>query len=263
VLDPADLLRAYDERLRGCEATDEPEGALVERDGPLLRIAGGLRGFISAPADLGVDGAELDALIARQRDVFALRGQSVEWKTRAHDRPVSLLRRLRAAGFVPEEEETVLVGLAAPLTAAGDPPEGVVLRRTSELGDFERIAALQSEIWQADWSGIAEDLRGRSSAGGERFAVFVAEAGGRLVAAAWVALRPEAGFACLWGGSTHPEFRRRGIYHALVARRAELALAAGIPYLQVDASSASRPILERLGFVRITTTTPYVWSPPS
>jgi hypothetical protein len=30
----------------------------------------------------------------------------------------------------------------------------------------------------------------------------------------------------------------------------------------VDASDASRPILERLGFIAVTTTTPWVWSPP-
>jgi hypothetical protein len=32
-------------------------------------------------------------------------------------------------------------------------------------------------------------------------------------------------------------------------------------FLQVDASDNSRPILQRLGFVALTTTTPYVWSP--
>ncbi len=45
------------------------------------------------------------------------------------------------------------------------------------------------------------------------------------------------------------------------ATRARLAVARGIRYLQVDASASSRPILERLGFVAVTTTTPYVWSP--
>jgi hypothetical protein len=30
----------------------------------------------------------------------------------------------------------------------------------------------------------------------------------------------------------------------------------------VDASSDSAPILRRLGFQAITTTTPYVWTPP-
>jgi hypothetical protein len=35
----------------------------------------------------------------------------------------------------------------------------------------------------------------------------------------------------------------------------------GARLLQVDASDDSRPILERLGFVAVTTTTPYVWAP--
>ena len=34
-------------------------------------------------------------------------------------------------------------------------------------------------------------------------------------------------------------------------------------YLETDASEDSRPILERLGFVAVTTTTPYIWSPPA
>ena len=34
-------------------------------------------------------------------------------------------------------------------------------------------------------------------------------------------------------------------------------------YLQVDASSDSKPILLRLGFQAITTTTPWVWTPPT
>jgi hypothetical protein len=40
-----------------------------------------------------------------------------------------------------------------------------------------------------------------------------------------------------------------------------LAREPGIRYLQVDASPDSRPILERLGFLALTTTTPYIWRP--
>ena len=68
-------------------------------------------------------------------------------------------------------------------------------------------------------------------------------------------------FATLWGGATLPEWRRRGIYRATVAYRANLAARAGFRYLETDASDESRPILERLGFTAVTTTTPYVWSP--
>ena len=57
--------------------------------------------------------------------------------------------------------------------------------------------------------------------------------------------------------------RGRGIYRALVARRAAIAQERGIRYLQVDASDDSRPILERLGFTPLTTSTPYIWRPPA
>lgn len=90
----------------------------------------------------------------------------------------------------------------------------------------------------------------------------MAEAGGQLVAAAWLVIRAGTDFAGLWGGSTLPGWRGRGVYRALVDHRAQLAAARGVLFLQVDASAASRPILQRLGFTAVTTTTPYVWSPP-
>ncbi|MDX6313211.1 MAG: hypothetical protein QOF44_2675, partial [Streptomyces sp.] len=68
-------------------------------------------------------------------------------------------------------------------------------------------------------------------------------------------------FASLWGGGTVPAWRGRGIYRALVSHRAGIAAELGYRFLQVDASSQSRPILERLGFTALSTTTPYVFQP--
>ncbi len=100
------------------------------------------------------------------------------------------------------------------------------------------------------------------SAAPEQIAVLVAEAGGEVVAAAWLVFRGRTGFASLWGGSTLPAWRGRGIYRALVTARAKLAVARGVRLLHVDASDDSAPILRRLGLHAVTTTTPYVWSPP-
>ena len=50
----------------------------------------------------------------------------------------------------------------------------------------------------------------------------------------------------------------QGIYRALVARRAQLAVERGHRILQVDASDDSRPILERLGLCVVGGTTPYI-----
>jgi GNAT superfamily N-acetyltransferase len=82
-----------------------------------------------------------------------------------------------------------------------------------------------------------------------------------VVSAAWLTYEAGTEFAGLWGGSTLPGWRGRGIYRALVARRAQLAVARGVTYLQVDASADSSPILRRLGLQAVTTTTPYVWAP--
>ncbi|MEV1242203.1 GNAT family N-acetyltransferase [Nonomuraea sp. NPDC050022] len=258
--EPSPLLAAYDRtRLRVPE--HPADGLVYEMDGPLLRVTGRFRGFVEGPPVLGVEGDRLDALIARQRDHFAARGEAVEWKTRAHDLPADLPDRLVRAGFAPEERETVLVGVAKEMLDAPPLAAGVTIRQVTADADLRAIAAMESVVWGEDWSWLGEDLIQRVKADPGGIAVLVAEADGRVVSAAWLVHMPGTGFAGLWGGSTLPEWRGRGIYRALVARRAQLAVAAGVDHLQVDASDDSRPILGRLGFHTVTTTTPYVWTP--
>ncbi|MFI7609197.1 GNAT family N-acetyltransferase [Micromonospora sp. NPDC049366] len=120
---------------------------------------------------------------------------------------------------------------------------------------------MEEEVWQADRSHLAESLGREIAADPQSISVVVAEAGETVVSAGWIRYLPAPGFASLWGGSTLSQWRRRGIYRALVTYRARLAEQRGRTLLQVDASDDSRPILERLGFVPVTTTTPYVYTP--
>jgi GNAT superfamily N-acetyltransferase len=258
---PEQLRDLYDARLRPWVEPDPAPGIVVERFGGLVRVTGREQGFVESGPDVGLEGAALDAAIALHRDHFAARGEAMEWKTRSHDRPADLVDRLVAAGFEPEEPETVLVGIAADLAHGGAAPAGVRIRRTEDPADFARIAAMESAVWKEDWTWLGNDLEREVAHDARHFLVFVAEADGEVVSAAWLANTPGTGFAGLWGGSTLAAWRGRGIYRALVATRARAALDRGVEYLQVDASRDSRPILERLGFVAVTTTTPYVWSP--
>ena len=130
-----------------------------------------------------------------------------------------------------------------------------------ERGDFARIAQLEESVWNEEHNWV-DSLADERAADPQGLRVFVAEAGGLTVSAGWVRFPSETEFVTLWGGATLPAWRGRGIYRALVARRAKLAAERGRRYIEVDASDDSRPILERLGFVPVTTTTPYVWSPP-
>jgi GNAT superfamily N-acetyltransferase len=260
--DVAALLEAYDTQLRG-QLTDQlPEGVYAERDGPLLRIVGAAHGGFIHYRDLGgLEGAELDELIARQVREFAERGEQFEWKLHAHDRPPDLADRLRAAGFVPEAMETVVIAPVAGVAAEPRLPEGVQLREVNERVDLDRIAVMEQAIWQDDRGWLMDSLEAERAVDPDALTIVVAEAGETTVCAGWIRFAPGTEFATLWGGGTLPAWRGRGIYRAVVAYRANLAEQRGFRYLQVDASDDSRPILERLGFAAVTTTTPFIWSP--
>lgn len=234
----------------------------VEQDGPLLRWVGGKNGGFIDYRDLGgLEGDEVDELIARQVSVFAERGERFEWKLHAHDQPADLAQRLLAAGFVPEEVETVVIAPVSTVAGEPRPPDGVRLREVSARGDLDRIAAMEEAVWGDGRSWLADSLEAEHAADPSALTIVVAEAGDDVVCAAWIRFAAGSEFASLWGGGTLPDWRGRGIYRAIVAYRANLAAQRGFRYVQVDASDDSRPILERLGFVAVTTTTPFIWSP--
>jgi GNAT superfamily N-acetyltransferase len=261
--DVADLREAYDAQLRTFVPDPPPKGVRVERDGPLLRYTGFEDGGFVGYRDLGgLEGDALEDLIARQVRIFAERGEGFEWKLHGHDRPADLAELLGAHGFVPEETETVVIAPVASVVAPPSLPDDVTLREVTQRRDLDRIEAMEQAIWSDDRSWMAASLEAEHAADPSAITIVVAEAAGAVVCAAWVRYAAGTDFATLWGGGTLPAWRGCGIYRALVAYRATLAADRGFRYLEVDASDESRPILERLGFVPVTTTTPFIWSPP-
>lgn len=260
--DAGELLAAYDGQLRASFPDPLPKGWSVERDGPIVRFHGIADRAWVLYRDLdGLEGAALDELIERQIRHFAALGQRFEWKLHGHDKPTDLPERLLAHGFVPEELETVEIARVQDIAGPPRPPDGVRLREVTERGDISKIAGLESAVWGDDYSDFTDNLAVEREADPSGMSIVVAEAGDAVVSAAWVRFERRTEFATMWGGATLKEWRGRGIYRATVAHRANLAAERGFRYLETDASSDSRPILERLGFVPVTTTTPYVWAP--
>jgi ribosomal protein S18 acetylase RimI-like enzyme len=259
------LLALYDEQLRTHVPEPLPAGVSVERDGPIVRTFGfGDHGWVEY-RDLGdLRQTELDKLIHAQVARFAERDEPFEWKFHSHDRPPFLEERLAAAGFVPEELEAIVIAETAALADDAPVPLGVVLREVGDRVDLERIGELEAAAWghrgESWYPAFLEQELATDPVG---LAIFVAEADGLVVSAGWMRFPSGTDFATLWGGATLPAWRGRGIYRALVRRRAHLAAERGRRYLQVDASAASQPILEGLGFRAVTHTRPYVWSPPT
>ena len=205
-------------------------------------------------------------MIAGEVAFFRERGLSFEWKTYAYDEPADLGDRLIAAGFVPEDRETLILGeVDRILQRPSALPSKVVLRDVDEQNDFHRIAVLMDTLWNNGLERIEERLAAESRMFPDRLVVSLIEEAlkapdGPALTAAWIRFHPGTGFASLWGGGTLPEWRRQGLYSAILVHRAKIAREHGYDFLRVDASEDSRPILQKLGLHAVTTTTPYTFT---
>lgn len=265
--DPAALLAAYDSQLR--REAEVPSALSTVELGPLvLATYLGGRGFITYRS-LDTEAGPATSESVRELVAAALehyRGQPgitrVEWKSRGHDHAPGLHESLLAAGFVAEEPESVMVGEAELLAVDVELPAGVTVRRLTDEGEVRAMIAVAGEIFGDDEEETAQAtdqllhrLRTRDD-----MEMWVAEEGGRILSTG--RLEPVEGtdFAGIWGGATRSEHRGRGIYRALTAARARSAIRLGKRWVNSDSTEFSRPILERSGLVRVTTTTPYEWT---
>ena len=254
---PEQLLRAHDEQVRGSIARRLPAGWTAYPGEHVLRIRTAHLGFAFTNGLHNLDSEQVDSAVQATVAFFAEHGEGFEWKTYSHDHP-ALVPALRRYGLRPEATETVLIGQTSDFTTAGEPPLGIELRQVQAKADLKRIATLETEVWNEDWSWLADDLGGRIESGPGNIAIWIAEAGGQAVSTAWLVRLPDTEFGGLWGGSTLEAWRHRGIYKSLIAVRARAAEQLGIRYLWVDASDASGPILQRLGMTAVATTTPWI-----
>jgi GNAT superfamily N-acetyltransferase len=186
---------------------------------------------------------DLDRVIEREAAYFAALGHDLEWKAYAHDAPSDLVERLRAHGFACDEREAIVVlDVDHAPTSLLEPPLGV--RRVKKPED---LRALMS-IFKPHRPDAADRLIGQMREAPAELSVYVAEVDGQTASCGWVRFPVGTSFASLWGGSTLPQFRKRGAYTRLVAARVQEARQRGFRYVTVDAGAMSRPILEKRGF---------------
>jgi GNAT superfamily N-acetyltransferase len=125
----------------------------------------------------------------------------------------------------------------------------------SDEDGLRQLRNVHDIAFGGDHGPMVEEIRRRLPLG--TVVPVLAMAGDEPVCAARVDFHVGTDFASLWGGGTVPEWRGRGIYRAMVSYRTRLATARGYRYLRTDALPTSRPILEKLGFARLTSTVPY------
>jgi GNAT superfamily N-acetyltransferase len=258
-MDHVAVLALFDRDMREGAQPDGP-GARVERVGGVVRQVAAEHGWNGVVwSDL--DEASADKAIAEQIAHYTGLGFEFEWKLYGHDLPVDLGQRLRAAGFTPEPEETLMIAETADLTLDVEPPEEIRFLPVTDRTGVDLVADVHEKAFGTDSSRLRHQLLARLQDAPDTVVAVVALAGDVPVSAARMELVPGTRFAGLWGGGTVEGWRGRGIYRALVAHRARAAVERGYRYLQVDAMATSRPILERLGFEPLTITQPHVYQP--
>lgn len=258
-MDAVELLRAYDQQLRTDAETSN--AVTVTRLGSLhLATFAGGRGFVTYPHPDGTDAVEIPHLVSRVLDHYRNDPAitQVEWKTRDHDKIPGLHEALQHNGFRPDGAESIMVGEAQLLDVELPLPPGVALRCVNGEADLRAMVAMQDLVFGRSNDHMAEGLLQRLALQ-DGMQLWVAEVDGQIVSAGRI--EPVAGtdFAGIWGGSTLEGWRRRGIYRALTAVRARAARGMGKTLIHSDSTEYSRPILERSGVSKVSTTTPYYW----
>lgn len=251
------LLAEFDRQMRRHARPDGPDVTVEEIDGLIVRASGpddAWNGVVWS----ALESDTADAAIAEQIRYFNARGQEFEWKLYSHDGPADLADRLLAAGFVPEDQEALMVARIEGLPTEVALPEGVRLLAVTDAAGVDLVAQVHEQAFGDDAGRLRERLLAQLAQTPDSVAAVLALAGDLPVSAARLELQQGTDFAGLWGGGTVAEWRGKGIYRALVAFRTRIAAERGYRYLQVDASDQSRPILKRLGFAQLATTTPYV-----
>jgi hypothetical protein len=200
--------------------------------------------------------AETDRCIVEEVAAAAGNVKALMWKVYGHDAPKNLGERLVAHGFSDHDASALMAAPVAQVIAAlGEATHAITVR---ELRDAHALDAYQ-DIWDSVWPDAPNtryvddyrELAARRDPGVVFFAGFSPT--DDPVTSGYLFHAPACPFALLCGGATKAAWRNRRAYTAMLIARAQRAHERGATYLAVEASPQSQPILERLGFARLTT----------
>jgi GNAT superfamily N-acetyltransferase len=202
-----------------------------------------------------------DQAIEEQVAYFASLEQDFEWKAYAHDQPPDLVERLASHGFEIDEIEAIMVldpARSSPVLAPDRPD--IAIQRVQRPDKLRDVGSIRQRVYGDDTANRLNGLANEMEQSPNSISIYVAYLNAEPAACGWIRFPTNRAFASLWGGSTVPELRSRGLYRAVLDARIQEARARGTRYLTVDARSMSRPILERAGFQTLTHATACTWS---
>ncbi|MCA3697297.1 GNAT family N-acetyltransferase [Aquidulcibacter sp.] len=195
-----------------------------------------------------------DVIAAELSVARAAGAEDLEWKLYAHDAPDGLAEALEAQGFERQPTETILVRASDLGPAAAVP--GLEVVKIQTLEEASQCFNLALQAFGNNWDKTPEDLLQRAL-GGEPFWLGLYE--GQPVSMGRLTRTQGSDFGGLYGGASHPDFRRRGFYRPVVQARVQAAADMGCPWVFSEALPTSEPILRALGFETLSHVTGYLY----
>lgn len=197
--------------------------------------------------------------IREQVTYFESIGQDFEWKVYDYDTPSDLKDRLGSYGFIVEDVEAIMVLDLKDAPEILRQPVRHDVQRITDPGKISDVLTVKQQVWNEDFSWLGRYLAGALRDHPDQLSAYVAYVDRQPASSARIYFPEHSQFASLWGGATLSRFRKRGLYTALLAVRAQEAKSRGVRYLTVDASPMSRPILEKYGFELMAYSYPCKW----
>jgi GNAT superfamily N-acetyltransferase len=256
----SELRDTFDEQVRR-NVTPDGSGATAEHGvNYVRRVANEGIGW-SEVTWSSLDAISADEAITAQIESYRSRNLSFVWRVYDYDQPTDLGTRLVNAGFIDSGTSAVMIAESSRLSRDPVLPEGTELLLVSDETGVDLLIDVHESVFGHSHEELRRSILRRLDVAPQEMDMLVVTASGVPVSSSRIEFSPASDFAALWGGSTLPEWRGKGIYRALVFRRAQLAQQRGYRYLMVLASDNSRPILSQLGFEIISRVTTYSWTP--
>jgi hypothetical protein len=203
------------------------------------------------------DAERIAEIVAREMRDARDKAKVLIWKVYEHDTPCAPLRKqLIAHGFEENDPSSLMVAPAELiLKNAQQHPTTLTIRELQTPESMDAYLNIWNHVWpdepNARYVGDYRAILQRGDPNVVFFAAFAPD--DEPISSGYMFHHVGARFALLCGGTTKAAWRGQRVYTSLVAQRAKCAMDRGAEFLSVEASSESLPILQKLGFVAIST----------
>ena len=199
-----------------------------------------------------LEAEQVAGAVAEIRSILRENGRTgAEWELGDSCTPTDLVEQLAGFGIHPDPDEPLAIGMVLRDPGTVNPPPGATARRVETVEELMLAQNIQGRAFGQEETADDQTASQVFQLEGVNGSTFLAFVDGVPAGAAYAAYTPLG--LLLFGGATLHEMRGRGAYRALVAARAREAIKQGTPLLVTHAGKMSRPILDRIGFVPVST----------